>query len=168
MKKFILVIFILVFSCPTFAGVFEHPQTLANIAGQLPELSSIKCNFRQEKVISNSKIKSSGTFEFVKNRGVTFYTTYPITFTKSYNSGEYKQINDIINAISNKSYSKIERAFNFYFEKTNDVWQLGLKPKSGHPSAKYLKSIEIHGKSYINQMIITTVDSTKTTIWFEK
>ncbi len=168
MKKFILLIFLLFLNCSVFANVFEHPQTLSNITGQLPELNSITCKFRQEKTVSTAKLKSSGTFKFVKNEGVTFYTTYPTTFTTTYNSSEYKQINDIINAISNKSYSKIEKAFNFYFDKTQDNWQLGLKPKSNHPSAKYLKSIEIYGKSYINQMIITTVNSTKTTIWFEK
>lgn len=170
-KKFLISIFsILLLNLPACADVFSHPQKLSVIVSQMPELNNINCNFRQEKSIPNStvNIKSSGNFRFIKDKGVVFNTTYPLHSTTSYNTTEYRQVNEIINAISNKSYSKIERIFNFYFVKNKDEWQLGLIPKKNQQTAKYLASIEIHGKSYITQMIIKTTNSTKTTIWFSK
>lgn len=170
-KKFLILIFaIFLINLPACADVFNHPQKLSVIIPQMPELNSINCKFKQEKTIPNStaNIKSSGDFRFIKNKGVVFNTTYPLHSTTSYNTTEYRQVNEIVNAISNKSYSKIERVFNFYFTKNKDEWQLGLIPKKKQQAAKYLASVEIHGKSYITQMIIKTTNSTKTTIWFSK
>lgn len=170
-KKFLILIFaIFLINLPACADVFNHPQKLSVIIPQMPELNSINCKFKQEKTIPNStaNIKSSGDFRFIKNKGVVFNTTYPLHSITSYNTTEYRQVNEIVNAISNKSYSKIERVFNFYFTNNKDEWQLGLIPKKNQQAAKYLASVEIHGKSYITQMIIKTTNSTKTTIWFSK
>lgn len=170
----ILAIFIIILSlnCSANADVFEHPQTLSVISSQIPEFKNTKCRFTQEKIIPNStvKIKSSGIFIFDKSKGVTFNTTYPTTFTTSYTSSEYKQISDIFNAISNKSYSKIEKVFKFYFCKVNNEWQLGFKPKAGYQATKYLTSIEIRGdySSTKMMMIIKSTNGTKTTTWFSK
>lgn len=170
-KKIIkLVFFFIICSQAVFANVFNHPQKLAVIANNLPELNNISCKFQQEKTFNNSNVKiySSGDFNFIKNKGITFHTTYPTDFVTSYNSSEYKQINDIINAISTKSYSKIEKVFQFYFENTNNTWCLGLIPKQNHQCAKYLSSIEIQGAQYIKKIVITTKNSGKTTIRFNK
>lgn len=168
MKKTILLFLSFCFIPSVLANVFEHPQTLKNI--QIPELNDINCKFRQEKVVKSSNIilKSSGNFSFKKDKGVVFYTTYPIKSTNSYTSGEYKQINSIISAISNKSYSRLERDFKFFYEKNGVNWIFGLMPKSNTQAYNYLKSIEIFGnQTMITKMVILPVDLNRTTIWFD-
>ncbi len=169
-KLFQILVITIVFCQSSYANVFEHPQKLSTITNELPELSSINCRFRQEKTFPNSNVKlnSSGNFKFVKGKEIVFHTTYPTNMVTTYNTTEYRQINDIINAISTKSYSKIEKIFTFYFQKTNNNWNLGLIPKQSHSCAKYLSSIEIQGASYITKIVITTKNSGKTTIWFNK
>lgn len=170
-KKLVQILMIIVLCCQcASANVFEHPQKLSVITTKLPELNNINCKFKQEKTFPNSgvKINSSGNFKFNKNKGIVFHTTYPTDFVTTYNSSEYRQINDIINAISTKSYSKIEKIFQFYFETTNNIWHLGLVPKKNHQCSKYLNSIEIQGTNYITKIIISTKTSGKTTIWFNK
>lgn len=169
-KLFQILIISLLFCQYASASVFEHPQKLAYITGELPELNSINCRFKQEKTFPNSnvKINSSGNFKFTKGKEIVFHTTYPTNMVTTYNTSEYKQINNIINAISSKSYSKIEKIFNFYFTKSNNNWDLGLIPKPNHACAKYLNSIEIQGSSYITKIVINTKSSGKTTIWFNK
>ncbi len=167
---FVFMISLLFSTAYAFGNVFEHAQTLEYISERLPELESVNCKFRQEKTVPASGIilKSSGDFVYEKNKGVTFYTTYPIKSTASYTSKEYKQINSIINAISNKSYSKIEKDFAFYYTGGPDNWALGLMPKQSSPSYNYLKSIEIEGnKKIISKIVILPVDSAKTEIWFQ-
>lgn len=171
MRKFWVLILGLILIPQAWAGVFEHPQRLEKISSEVPELKDISCHFAQEKVLPSSKvvIKSSGNFKFEKNKGVTFYTTYPIKSTNSYSSREYKQINSIISAISNKSYSRLERDFNFFYESKPAAWQLGLMPKKGTQVYNYLKSIEISGnREMITKIVILPVDLSKTTIWFRK
>lgn len=168
MKKIILLLFSFCIISSAYANVFEHPQSLKNIT--MPSLNDINCKFKQEKVIKSSNIilKSSGDFSFEKNKGVVFYTTYPVKSVSSYTSKEYKQINSIISAISNKSYSRLERDFKFFYEKNDANWTLGLIPKENTQVYNYLKSIEIVGnQKMITKMIILPVDLNKTTIWFE-
>lgn len=168
MNKFLTILCLLIMPFAN-ANVFEHPQNLPTIAKQLPELNSINCKFRQEKTISSSHLilKSSGDFKFEKNKGITFYTTYPIKSTSSYSSREYKQINSIISAITNKSYSRLERDFNFYYEGNIQNWTVGLLPKKNSQVYDYLKSIELSGNSkMITKITILPVDLNKTTIWF--
>ena len=168
MKKIILLLFSFCIISSAYANVFEHPQSLKNIT--IPSLNNINCKFRQEKVIKSSNLilKSSGDFSFEKDKGVIFYTTYPIKSTSSYTSKEYKQINSIISAISNKSYSRLERDFKFFYEKNNTNWTLGLMPQPNTQAYNYLKSIEIVGnQKMITKMTILPVDLNKTTIWFD-
>lgn len=168
MKKIILLLFSFCIISSAQANVFEHPQLLKNIT--MPSLNDINCKFKQEKVIKSSNLilKSSGDFSFEKNKGVVFYTTYPVKCVSSYTSKEYKQINSIISAISNKSYSRLERDFKFFYEKNDANWTLGLIPKENTQVYNYLKSIEIVGnQKMITKMIILPVDLSKTTIWFE-
>ena len=68
-------------------------------------------------------------FKFDKNEGIFFETTYPIKSTTSYSNKDNQQINDIILAISNKKYSKLDKMFDFYYEKKGLIWTWGLKPK---------------------------------------
>ena len=110
MKKILTFILSLFFIPPVFAGLYDKEEPLNNIS----------CKFRQEKQTSNILLKSSGDFVFDKSKGVTFYTTYPIKSTTSYSTREYRQINNVITAISNKSYSRLEKDFKFYFQKEND------------------------------------------------
>lgn len=169
MKKVLIIISLLIIS-PVFAGVFEHPAKLEEISKKLPALESVKCKFTQEKYIPQSglTLKSSGDFEFEKDKGVTFYTTYPIKSTASYTSKEYRQINSVITAVSSGAYSKLEKDFKFYFVKNNALWTLGLVPQKDSKTANYLKSIKIEGKTDISEIIIITKDLTKTTIRFTK
>lgn len=168
-RKVLWLIFsILLFVATARAEVFEHPKNLVEIVPKIPELNDIKCKFEQEKIITGSNIvlKSSGDFEFSKENGVIFKTTFPIENTTSYETSEYKQINDIVRAISNKKYEKIEAIFDFYFEQNGEVWILGLTPKKSKQVAKYLKSVEIVGSKNISKMKVTTQNSVVTSIKF--
>ena len=100
----IFIISIYCFITPVFADVYDYPVSLRNIADQIPEMQSIKCKFKQEKTMPNisKPLISSGDFEFVKNKGVYFNTTYPIKSSVDYTNKNYKQVNDIVNAISAK------------------------------------------------------------------
>ena len=166
MKK-IFILILLFLTSPVFAGLYDKEEPLNNISKKIPALNNISCKFRQEKQASNIVLKSSGNFVFDKSKGVTFYTTYPIKSTTSYSTREYKQINNVISAISNKSYSRLEKDFKFYFQKENDIWTLALMPKQTSQAYNYLKTIEITGEAEkINKIMILTCDKTKTTIWF--
>ena len=107
MRIFWVLIFI---AAPVFA------QHLSEIASQIPQFESIRCKFKQEKQVSGMVFKSSGDFVFEKDKGVTCYTTYPVKSTASYTTKEYRHINNVINAISNKNYSKLEKDFEFSFD----------------------------------------------------
>lgn len=167
-KKFLIIFIILFMSLPAFADVFNHPQKLSYIIQNLPEFNNIKCKFEQEKALpgSNVILKSSGNFEFEKEKGIVFKTTFPVQSETNYNTDGYKQINDIINAISNKNYGKIEAVFDFYFEQKGGKWTLGLVPKKSKQPSKYIKSIEIEGEKNISMMKITTQNSVVTKIRF--
>src|SRR5574344_575334 len=172
-KRFLIfsvLIFLLISNGAFASSVSEHPQKVAVIVKELPELNSISCRFMQEKTMPNSNllIKSGGNFRFIKNKGVFFETTYPIHSVTSYTSADYKQINEIVKAISNKSYSKIEKQFNFYFLKKLAICQIGLVPKRNAKTSKYINYIEINGSSDISKITILTKNLVKTTIYFMK
>lgn len=165
-KNFVTLVSLFVLSSAN-ASVFEHEASLDKIANELPELKSIECKFIQEKQFSNLVLKSSGDFTFEKGKGVIFYTTYPVKSVTSYTSREYRQINNVITAISNKSYSRLQKDFKFFFEKKEKGWTLALMPKQDTSAYNYLKSIEINGRENIDKIVILTCDKTKTTIWFQ-
>lgn len=155
----------MIFISPVFATT-----PVSQIVDKLPELKSTECKFRQEKFLpsSNVTLKSSGDFRFEKDKGVTFYTTFPIKSTTSYTSKEYRHINSIITAISNKSYSRLEKDFDFFFDKNGSLWELKLVPKADSTVSNYLKSIEIKGENEIKKIVILASDLTRTTIYFSK
>ena len=166
-KKVLGIIFCSLAAISVQANVFDYPDKLENIAPKIPGYGSVSCKFVQERFLPKSDImlKSSGNFKYEKDKGVTFYTIYPIKSTSSYTSREYKHINNVISAISNKSYSKLEKDFQFFYE---DGWKLGLVPKKESQTSKYLKSIEIEGNpDMITRIVIQTVDSGKTNISFQ-
>lgn len=145
-------------AAPVFA------QHLSEIASQIPQFESIKCKFKQEKQVSGMVFKSSGDFVFEKDKGVTFYTTYPVKSTASYTTKEYRHINNVINAVSNKNYSKLEKDFEFGF----DNQLLKLMPKPASQTYNHLKSLEITvGETKIDKIVILLCDGTKTSIWFQ-
>ena len=149
---------------------FSQEQKISSeeLMKELPKLESIDCKFKQEKLIKNIQkpLLSNGNFKFVKGEGVYFETLYPVKSTVSYTNKDYKQINDIILAISNKKYSKLDREFDFYFSKNEKIWTLTLKPKTESKSAKYLDSLTIEGEDYISKIVILAKDGSKTTQWF--
>ena len=148
MRIFWVLIFI---AAPVFA------QHLSEIASQIPQFESIRCKFKQEKQVSGMVFKSSGDFVFEKDKGVTFYTTYPVKSTASYTTKEYRHINNVINAISNKNYSKLEKDFEFSF----DNQLLKLIPKPASQAYNHLKSLEITvGETKIDKIVILLCDGT--------
>lgn len=168
MYKNVIYILIAIFFIPQacFADVFNSPRDLEYIVQKMPVFDVMDCNFKQEKKMPNNVIlNSSGEFVFDKTNGVTFKTTYPIKTVNAYSPREYNQINEIINAIANRKYSKLENQFNFYYLDTNP-WQFAMKPKVNSQASKYIKYVEIFGKNQISKMVVATTNSVKTTIWF--
>lgn len=149
-----------------FANVFDNKVYLESIINQLPEVKSIKCKFSQEKILPNIEkpLISSGDFEFIENKGVYFYTYYPVKSTIDYTNKNYKQINDIINALSSKKYKRIEKEFDFYFEKKDKKKILGLKPKN--EAAQFIDFILIEGDNSIQKIKIQMVNGATTNILF--
>lgn len=171
MKKLnIILLLFFFFACQAFADVYNSPSNLENISKHIPKLGSIKCNFRQAKYLQNipKPLISSGDFEFIPNKGIYFYTLQPVKSTFDYTNKNYKQINDIINAISTKKYSRLENEFNFYYEGNINKWTLGMKPKKTSNVCNYLSSITIYGTDYINEIIIIQTNGSKTVLWFTK
>ena len=167
-NKLFLTFLVLFFSLTARADVFDYPSKISSFIYEIPEVTNITCDFKQQKDIKDVKkpLVSGGTFTFDKEKGITFATLYPVKSTVSYNNKDYKQINDVIKAISDKKYSKIESEFDFYFQKEKDKWKLGLKPKTSSKSKELLSSIEIYGSAQIDKIIIRTQNGNKTTIWF--
>ena len=166
-KLITLIIIMFLGISSAFAGVFDSKtKSISEFISQIPEISDINCKFSQTKTFKESGLvlKSSGNFEFKKNKSVTFYTNYPVKTVNSYKVDDYTQINSIINAVSSKSYSKLEKEFEFYFEKQKNYWALGLKPKVKSKAYNYIKSIEIEGQNSISKMTIINKDETKTEI----
>lgn len=171
MKRISILFFaIFLFSNFCLADVFDNKKDLSYITKQIPEMDSIKCKFKQEKRLKNIQkpIISGGDFEFKKNEGVYFYTTYPIQSTQNYTNKNYKQINDIINGISSKRYSKLEKEFEFYFDKNDENWTLGMKPQKESSVYNYIASIRIDGSNYIKKIVISQINGNETLLWFIK
>lgn len=167
MKNKILSLLFFIFLLP---AAFSQEQKISpeELMKELPKIENIECKFKQEKLIKNIQkpLLSNGNFKFIKGEGVYFETLYPVKSTVSYTNKDYKQINDIILAISNKKYSKLDREFDFYFSKDGNLWTLTLKPKTESRSEKYLDSLTIEGEENINKIVILTKDGSKTTQWF--
>ena len=152
------------------AGLYDNPVNISSFVGKLPQITNIECTFKQEKHLKNiaKPFISGGNFYFEKDKGVTFETIYPVKSTVSYSNKDYKQINDIILAISKKKYSKLEKEFNFYYQQNNNEWQMGLKPKNKSRVEEYIDFITIKGTDYINQININLKNGNNTIIWFMK
>ncbi|MCR5261969.1 MAG: outer membrane lipoprotein carrier protein LolA [Candidatus Gastranaerophilales bacterium] len=171
MKKFSIFFFIFIIATNSvFADVFDSPAKVKQLAAQIPVMDSISCKFKQEKYLKNIEkpLISYGNFEYKKNIGIVFDTTYPVQLKTSYTNENRKQINSVINAISSKKYSELEREFDFFFEERNNNWTLGLKPKQSQNSSKILKSITISGNAIIENIEILQNNGNKTVLWFTK
>lgn len=150
------------------AELYKNPVNIEDFINSLPEMKSVSCKFEQTKYLPNIEkaIVSNGNFKFIENEGVYFETLYPIKSTISYTNKDYKQINDIILAISKKKYSKLNKDFDYFFANNNDSWQLGLKPKEESPANNYILSISIEGKDNIEKIILKFKNGSSTTICF--
>ena len=171
MNRFWLsLIVILCFVNVCFASeiVFNHPSSSKEIANNMPVLKNVSCKFTQEKHLDSAILKSGGNFQFVKDKGAIFETLYPIKSTVSYTSSKNKQINDIMKAISNKNFAYLDKNFNLYFSKGNDLWIVGLKPKKGTAAYSQLHDIIIKGKSDIKFIKISTIKNGTTEISFQQ
>lgn len=170
MRKFLILLILILCGinlCFATEDVFNHLSTSKAIAQQMPKLGDAYCKFTQEKRIGETVLKSGGNFQFIKNKGAIFETLYPIRSTVSYTSSQNKQINDIIVAISNKNYSYLDKNFNLYYEKTNGLWTIGLKPKKGSVASSQLHDIIIKGKEDIQNIKISTIKNGVTDISFK-
>lgn len=148
-------------------NVFSHPETSKNIAKNMPSLKDAVCTFTQEKTIGTTSLKSGGNFKFIKSKGAIFETEYPIKSTVSYTSAQNKQMNDIIMAISNKNYSYLDKNFDLYYTKNNDIWTVGLKPKQGTAPATQIQNIIVNGQTDIKHIKISTMKNGTTDISFK-
>ena len=166
-NKIFLLLFLFILPV-AFGGEVERKITAKELASELPEINSVECKFKQEKQLKNLQkpIVSSGNFKFIKDEGVCFETLSPVKSTVSYTNKEYKQINDIILAVSNKKYSKIDREFDFFYSSDNGHWKLRLEPKQGAKTEKYIEFILVEGSKQIEKTVIATKDGNKTTQWF--
>ena len=151
-------------------NVYNYPVNLEEITQHIPTMGNISCEFRQEKYLQNiaKPIISGGHFEFIENKGVIFHTTYPVNSTVDYTNKNYKQINDIVKAVATKKYSKLEKDFKFYFDRTATNWTLGMRPKPESEISNYISSITINGDDYIRGIDIVQINGNKTVIWFTK
>ena len=173
MLRFLILMFFILTTNTVFANLFDNPKDVEYIVNNIPEFGDVECSFRQERTVSGSNIvlNSSGDFKFEKENGVVFYTTYPIKSVSSYNTKENQQINNIIKSISDKSYSRLKKDFEFYFLENQEQWTLGLKPNSKSQIANYLKMITIEGthntnSPVISRMEIVTQKGDVTKIWW--
>lgn len=173
MNKIIFLFFLIIFTAfhqIANANLFESPAKIEDFINLLPEMKTISCKFEQTKYLTNidKPVVSSGTFKFIEKEGVFFETLHPIKTTVSYTNKDYKQINDIILAISQKKYSKLNKDFYYFFNKNETSWKLGLKPKPESPASNYIISISIEGKNNIEKMILQFKNGSSTTICFSE
>ncbi len=177
MIRYLLVLFVLIAFSPlklNAADVFLNKTNADAVSDRIPVFENASCKFSQEKLMktSNSSLKSNGNFTFLKNKGVIFETTYPIHSTSSYTSGQNRIVNSIVNSISNKNYSYIEKNFDIFYVQNNNSWIMGLKPKKEKQTAGEMNYIQIFGRTdnkngIINKLIIDT-KSIRTTIQFSE
>ena len=163
----IILIMMLITNNVLASDVFLHPSCARCVMNSIPDFgNSVRCKFSQTKTIPNSPVvlNSGGDFVFDKNRGVIFYTKYPVNMTTAYNRNE--QVNKIINDIVNRNYSSLEKNFDFYFVKSNH-WELGLVPRNSQMK-RYVKRLYISGDNKINVIEIKNVDGSSTRINFKE
>lgn len=161
MYKIFSIIFVLfVFATPAFSIVEKTSASV--VASSLPDLQSVDCKFTQERIFSGSKVKSSGDFKFVKGKGVYFMTTYPVKATSSYTAANNRYINDIILAVTKKNFSKIDKDFDLFLQKSskNSPWCVRLTAKNENLK-NHIESIKIFGDNkHITQIQIYQVNPT--------
>ena len=173
MNKIVLLFFLIIFLFSpqvANANLFDKPAKIEDFIMLLPEMKSVSCKFEQTKYLNNVEkpIISSGNFKFIEKEGVFFETLKPIKSTMSYTNKDYKQINDIVLAISQKKYSKLNKDFNYFFDKKERSWELGLKPKTESPASNYIISISINGNNHIEKMKLQFKNGSSTTICFSE
>ncbi|MBR1617076.1 outer membrane lipoprotein carrier protein LolA [bacterium] len=165
MKKYILIILLL--SLSVFAKT-----NVSDFIDEIPKIKNIECKFKQEKTLKGAVnvLKSEGNFKFDLKKGVYFKTLKPYTSEVSYTNKDYKEINKIILAISNKKYSLLENDFDFDFQKNKNHWNLKLIPKTNSTIFEVISSIEIEGNytqtKTIDKIEINLKNGNKTKIWF--
>lgn len=166
--KFFMLFLLIIVPQISWANLYDRPAKIEDFIEILPEAKTVFCKFEQTKYLKNIErpIVSGGNFRFVENEGVYFETIYPIKATASYTNREYKQINDIILAISHKKYSKLNKDFDYFFDNNNQSWQLGLKPKEDCPASNYIVSVTVEGQEYIQKIILRFKNGSYTTICF--
>lgn len=167
-NKFVISAFLLFLFLPLNA----HSEKVSSeqLADKLPKIENRECKFRQEKVLKNIQkpLVSNGNFKLLKGEGVYFETLEPFKSAVSYTSRDYKQINDILLAVSNKKYSKLDREFDLFYFGNKNLWTLKLEPKEVSKAYKYLDFIELKGSDKIDKIVIVTKDGNKTTQWFSE
>ena len=157
------------------SDIFSCRADINKLGTQMPQFENTVCKFEQNKYISQTgvNLKSGGNFEFIKNKGITFETLYPIHSQVSYNASDNKNINAVVKSVINKDFSRLEKNFDFFMKKNNQTdWQLTLKPKAGFALEGDMDYLLIEGKTINTKGIITKITialkSTVTTINFSQ
>ncbi len=167
-KIFSVLFLFFVFASSVFSAVEKTPASV--VASSLPDLKSVDCKFVQERNFSGTSVKSSGDFKFIKGKGVYFMTTYPVRATSSYTAANNRYINDIILAVTKKNFSKIDKDFDMFFQKSskNSTWSVDLRAKNENIK-NHIEMIKIFGDNkHITQILIYQVNPTvKTDIKFQ-
>lgn len=163
-KVFFALLFIGVI-LPSFAyDIFQKKVSAKYVSDNIYAFESAKCTFSQNKFMKKSEVSliSGGDFEFIKDKGVIFKTTYPIQSDAYYTSDSNKNAASIIKSVANKNYAYLDKNFDlFYLSENNESWILALKPKKGTKIEDDLISIQIFGKNLqntgsISKMVIDT------------
>lgn len=167
-KIFSILFIFFIFAGSACASVEKTPASV--VAGSLPDLNSVNCKFVQERIFSGTTVKSSGDFKFIKDKGVYFMTTYPVKATSSYTASNNRYINDIILAVTKKNFSKIDKDFDMFLQKSpkNSSWRVDLRAKNENIK-NHIELIKIFGDNrHITQILIYQVNpSVKTDIKFQ-
>ena len=170
MRKYLWLSLFLIFVFMPFiqADVLKKQVLFNDVISELPSFSDVSCKFSQEKYLKNSGVSllSGGNFYFKKSSGITFETLYPINSIVSYTKNSNRQIGKIIDAISNKNYSFIDKNFKVYFEKKSNLWILVLVPQNNMHASEVLDYIEISGNNTIDSIIVKSLNGDKTKLQF--
>ena len=148
-KIFSIFFIFLIFANPVFSNVEKTS-------------ASVDCKFIQERTFSGTKVNSLGDFKFIKGKGVYFMTTYPVKATSSYTAANNRYINDIILAVTKKNFSKIDKDFDLFLQKSpkNPTWSVRLTAKNENIKNR-IDFIKIYGDNkHITQIRINQINPT--------
>lgn len=170
MRKTLLLLFLAFFVCVSIvnANVYNNQISFGDVVSKLPDFLDVSCKYTQDKYIQSSglTLSSGGNFYFKKSEGIFFETLYPIRSVKSYNNNSNRQISRIVEAISNKNYSFIDKNFKVYFENKANIWTFVLAPKNNTSAFEVLDYIKVSGNYAVDNIVIKSLNGDRTELKF--